>query len=440
MKDKKGFTLIELMAVIVILAVISAIIIPKIVTTIKNSKVNTYRVSVDNLVKELNNLALDKKANLLPFNGCTMNFDTSINTCTDLEYSGMLPDSGSLIVDKDGNVNGSAGYDDFYTNIENNAIKESYVLGFVKNFDYIGGEMTLNITEDGYYKLEVWGASGGNATGTYKGGFGGYSVGVVELSKGDTLYINVGGQGGTSTTINVPAKGGYNGGGSSMNATSGCGNYYVGGGGGATHIALQSGTLASFDFDGDEHADSGELFYLLIVAGGGGGSTYCNSANYGNGGHGGGYAGNEAYNLGPDAVNGNGHGTGATQTTAGSTYRSSGLTNTSVFGASKEVSGSHVGGGGGFYGGGVGVLGSGGGGSGYIGNSYLYECSMYCYDCGESPMNGIFTVSTTGNNSLRDTVNCPVGYSETAVSKCAKLGNGYARVTQYKDYSGKDID
>lgn len=440
MKDKKGFTLIELMAVIVILAVLSAIIIPKIVSTIKNSKVNSYRVSVDNLVKELNNLALDKKANLLPFNGCTMNFDTATNTCTDLEYSGMLPDSGSLIVDKDGNVNGSAGYDDFYTNIENNAIKESYVLGFVKNFDYIGGEMTLNITEDGYYKLEVWGASGGNATSTYKGGYGSYSVGVVELEKGDTLYINVGGQGGTSSTKNVPAKGGYNGGGSSLNNVDGCGDFYVGGGGGATHIALQSGTLASFDFDGDGHADSEELLYLLIVAGGGGGSNYCNGWNYGSGGHGGGYAGNEAYNLGPDAISGNGHGTGGTQTAGGSTYRGSGLTNPSSFGASKEISSNRVGGGGGFYAGGIGNLGSGGGGSGYIGNPYLYECSMYCYDCGESPMDGILTISTTGTNNLRDTVNCPVGYSADAVGKCAKSGNGYARVTQYKDYSSKDID
>jgi hypothetical protein len=65
---------------------------------------------------------------------------------------------------------------------------------------------------------------------------------------------------------------------------------------------------------------------------------------------------------------------------------------------------------------------------------------MYCYDCGESPMPSILTISTTGTNSLRDAVNCPVGYSADAVSKCAKLGNGYARITQYKDYSGKDID
>lgn len=57
---------------------------------------------------------------------------------------------------------------------------------------------------------------------------------------------------------------------------------------------------------------------------------------------------------------------------------------------------------------------------------------MYCYDCEESldlTKPEIFTVSTTRISNYRDTINCPNGYSENPVSKCAKKGDGFARIT-----------
>ena len=54
---------------------------------------------------------------------------------------------------------------------------------------------------------------------------------------------------------------------------------------------------------------------------------------------------------------------------------------------------------------------------------------MYCYNCEESSEESTFTVSTTGTSELRDTTNCPDGYSSNPVSKCAKAGHGYARIT-----------
>ena len=60
---------------------------------------------------------------------------------------------------------------------------------------------------------------------------------------------------------------------------------------------------------------------------------------------------------------------------------------------------------------------------------------MYCYGCKESLENStqaeknIFTVSTIGGSIYQDTTNCPDGYSETPISKCAKAGSGYARIT-----------
>ncbi len=80
----------------------------------------------------------------------------------------------------------------------------------------------------------------------------------------------------------------------------------------------------------------------------------------------------------------------------------------------------------------------GGGGSGYIASSKLASVdnirkSMYCYNCQEAlnteTDSSIFTVSTTGTSSYRDTTNCPNGYSSDPVAKCAKVGNGHARIT-----------
>lgn len=73
-------------------------------------------------------------------------------------------------------------------------------------YDYTGSIQEFTAPKTGRYKLEAWGAQGGNATSgntTARGGYGSYSVGEVSLTQGDKLYIDVGGQNG------------YNGGGSS---------------------------------------------------------------------------------------------------------------------------------------------------------------------------------------------------------------------------------
>ena len=83
--------------------------------------------------------------------------------------------------------------------------------GNIGYFDAVGREETFTASKSGYYELEVWGAQGGSVTG-YRGGYGGYSDGIVYLDAGDTLYVNVGTQGASGNPTGK-INGGYNGGG-----------------------------------------------------------------------------------------------------------------------------------------------------------------------------------------------------------------------------------
>ena len=287
--------------------------------------------------------------------------------------------------------------------------------GEIFSFNYTGGEQNFTIPTTGIYKLEVWGAQGASYNNTYRGGYGGYSIGYIELNKDDILYINVGGKPTNSTTINRATTGGYNGGGNSTAR----GDLVTNAGGGATHIALESGLLKTFQNKQDK---------LLIVTGGGGGSSYLNTSRNGTGGSGGGYIGNNG--VYGSTYNCESYGKGGTQTAGGSYYihpnhfRYSSVNIPAAgfgYGSAGDPSIGGSGGGGGYYGGrGTSCIGGGGGGSGYIGNTNLYDKAMYCYSCSTSDEIETKTISTTN-------------ISEDATSQYAKVGNGYAKITQITD-------
>ena len=264
-----------------------------------------------------------------------------------------------------------------------------------KTYDFTGTEQTLKIPATGTYKLEIWGAQGGNSYDGV-GGYGGYSVGTVTLTKDSTLYIHVGGSGYDS---NSP---GYNGGKADNNASS------YNSGGGATHIALTNSTLNNLQYKKSE---------ILIVAGGGGAGERVY------GGSGGGYIGAAGYTIGTNTYPY--YGTGGSQTQGGkgvvmSSHASSGVINGSFGLGGSGYSSTDTGayGGGGFFGGGgTTYAGGAGGGSGYIGNSLLKNKAMYCYNCATSNAAATKTISVT----------C---HSASATSNCAKEGNGYVRITK----------
>ena len=61
----------------------------------------------------------------------------------------------------------------------------------VFEYDYTGEEQIFTVPKTGTYKLEVWGAQGGNYNLLKLGGYGAYSVGNIELKKDEKLYVKI---------------------------------------------------------------------------------------------------------------------------------------------------------------------------------------------------------------------------------------------------------
>lgn len=228
------------------------------------------------------------------------------------------------------------------------------------NFSYTGATQVYKAAQDGVYRLQVWGSAGSGQD--Y--GYGGYSVGYINLKANTTLYVNVGGR--TNTMY-----GGWNGGGNAQRS-------HGYGGGGATDISLY-GTEGTTTWNTTEH-----LYSRIIVAGGGGGSDDTQSGtNDGRGGYGGGLTGGN-----PTDTNSATSGYGGTQT-SGYAFG---------YGQSNPSGSDSGGGGGGWYGGKAITTSSnagGGGGSGYI---YTEDtAAQYPSGCKLDSSYYLSNASTTGN-------------------------------------------
>ena len=348
-----------------------------------------------------------------------------IGIYVDNELQESIPKKGDAVFSKaicdNDNVNYYWDVDNWGLFVDNLNKKTKCNLYFVNysgqtvfDFDYTGGEQTFTAPVSGTYRLETWGAQGGDTSMSGKnakiGGAGGFSSGNINLLKSETIYINIAGKGNgciksseNDNRFGALCNGGYNGGGSSL--SNNLANDNAGTGGGATHIALESGLLSSLVAKTEK---------ILIVASGGGGSYSWKDVSYAaNGGEGGGIVGNNGYlsSYYSDYL----PGYGGTQTMPGQGGTMRGEKGTFGQGGNGGNCGS-AGGGGGFYGGGASAHNGAGGGSGYIGNPLLTNKVMYCYNCEESSEENTKTISTTCNE-------------ETPTSYCAKKGNGYARIT-----------
>ena len=260
-------------------------------------------------------------------------------------------------------------------------------INYTTNFSYTGECTTYIAKSDGYYNLEVWGAQGGNYNTTYVGGLGGYSKGIVHLTKGTTLYVCVGGQPQTVTTTKTAVPGGFNGGGNGFNRDYNSTYTYGQAGGGATDIRIGQNSL----------------YARVIVAGGGSGSNN-RISGYAGGGLSGvtgqsGYAGTQT-----SAGSGGSFGQGGSASTSGNNYK---------YGAS--------GGGGGFYGGGAGT-------------SYSDSTNYDKYTGGGSGY--VYTSSTASSYPSGCLLNSTYYLTASSTTQGTNTGHGKATIT----YIGKELD
>ena len=150
-------------------------------------------------------------------------------------------------------------------------------VGTVYNFEYTGSVQSVELPK-GKYKLQCWGAQGGtSAYSSYGAGSkGGYSEGVITLTKTTTLYIFVGGKGSSGSSASL-TNGGWNGGGASVgystyNSGDTKGTTYPACGGGATDISTVTSSMSYSR--GRTNRSAASLLARCIVAGGGAGGSY----------------------------------------------------------------------------------------------------------------------------------------------------------------------
>ena len=305
---------------------------------------------------------------------------------------------------------------------DSDEIVKTYTMNVIKKyeykeeFDYTGDDEPYIVPRTGKYKIETWGAQGGTEQWSLypSYNYGAYSVGVSELTSGDLLHVNVGGQGrgSTGSTFNQPWQGGggssnhvntggYNGGG---DGTQHQNEMFSNSGGGATHIATVPGLLK----DLSSYKDTGgtNVSNEILIVSAGGGAKGCWKTNNNTNGYiasGGGYSSNSgSYSNG-----GGGSGTlaGSTQT-SGSSF---GLGATGISG-----------GGGGWYGGKTASQMSAGG-SSYIASSNLISSNDII-----KHMTGYSVATSSEDDTRTQTTAC---HNQNPIEDCSKEGNGYAKIT-----------
>lgn len=266
----------------------------------------------------------------------------------------------------------------------------------VKNFKY-SGTYYRQYLHAGKYKIEAWGASGGNNALTYREGYGAYVSGIIKFPRNIFIYIYPGekgrgngiatfGGGGTGTKHNVDMPSG----------------------GGATDIRLKRN----------------DLYSRIMVAGAGGASVYLQGYYEANGGDAGGL---EGYNGTTSGVNKSyiSPPSGGSQTKGGWPNGKFGIGGSGF-----------CGGGGGYYGGSgstttENAISSAAGGSSFI--SGYNGCIAPKRNDRFHASGFLFTDGVM--KSGKDTFNSPEGTSSTG-----HIGNGHVRITALEIHPQIGID
>lgn len=118
----KGFTLVELLGVIVLIGLLTGLIIYKVRPSINDSKESVSLASANNLVSSLEDYYFEAKLKG-NFTGCSYDFTNDTNTCTGFSFSGTKPSSGILSLSDEGVVSGEIYFDSYVYTINDNKIE-----------------------------------------------------------------------------------------------------------------------------------------------------------------------------------------------------------------------------------------------------------------------------------------------------------------------------
>lgn len=198
--------------------------------------------------------------------------------------------------------------DSCYETVNVHAKTKVYKCDHSATFDFKNKVQTYVVPETGYYKIESWGAQGGDGTGTdstnvpSRGGLGGYSSGNVYLVKGQILNIYTGGRGGYSTENGIGGQPSYT---KDFNYTGGVQTYTIpesgtynlevwgAQGGNAAGGADSLGGKGGYS-SGKKYFNAGDVVYVYV----GGQGTYSSALGTGGGYNGGGHGGPGGYGGG----------------------------------------------------------------------------------------------------------------------------------------------
>ena len=235
---KNGFTLVEMVVILIFITIIALMSVPVITNMLKKGEDDKYNMFLDDIYLATE-AYIEKYKDDYPY--------LNVNGSKTLVYMKDLVDeklvstnlvnpkycvNGECIAKKIATCNDKTCNVDDYTIVvtkdEDGKYRYELHIGLLDQCEYTVGQVVF---DEGYtgkvetftplckgrYKLEVWGAQGGDATcgstGSV-GGKGGYSSGIYSTEMNSTLYIAVGQKGLTETTSNSTVSGGFNGGGS----------------------------------------------------------------------------------------------------------------------------------------------------------------------------------------------------------------------------------
>ncbi len=291
---KKAFTLIELLAVIIILAIVALIATPIILNVIEDSRKSANRSQVEILLSGAENYYAQGLLNGNSFDGTNDIYDI-------IETTNKKPEDGIIKIDAEGNIylaifidgtcytkgfnDEDISENDDVTEVEN-CVPYELPIGTKYDYAYTGSVQEFIVPVSGYYYFEAWGAQGGlslldNGTrvndsegcldvGHCLGGDGAYTAGYIYLNKNEKIYVTVGGKGQDGQYQNV-SIGGYNGGGNGEHDHKD--DEADGAGGGATDFRLEPG-----NWDDELGLNS-----RIMVAAGAGGSPSLQKGESGSG-------------------------------------------------------------------------------------------------------------------------------------------------------------